>query len=103
MTVLRPESHAAPNVRARVLRAGDSSATLERVGRLTSYLTETIVEDALAGGPGGRVEIELSPADGAHLLRTLRLWLDALAAHGIVVEVRTAGPGWAADRDDSAA
>jgi hypothetical protein len=94
---------ATPQVRASVMRAGRSTATLVRVGPLTSYLTETIVEDALAGGPGGRVEIELSPMDGAHLLRTLRVSLDALAAHGIVVEVRTAAGGWTAGRGESAA
>jgi hypothetical protein len=103
MTARQPEPQTAPNVRARVLRAGHSSGTLVRVGKLTSYLTETIVEDALAGGPGGRVEIELSPTDGAHLLRTLRLSLDTLAARGIAVEVRTAGAGWAAVRGESAA
>jgi hypothetical protein len=103
MTALPFEPHAAPRVRASVLRAGHSSATLVRVGPLTSYLTETIVEDALAGGPGGRVEIELTPADGAHLLRTLRLSLGALAAHGIVVEVHTASAGRPAGRGESAA
>ena len=103
MTALALEPHAAPRVRASVLRAGHSSATLVRVGPLTSYLTETIVEDALAGGPGGRVEIELTPTDCAHLLRTLRLSLDALGARGIAVEVRTAGAGRAAERGDSAA
>ena len=103
MTAPRPGPQAVPNVRARVRRGGHSSGTLVRVGPLTSYLTETIVEDALAGGPGGRVEIELTPTDSAHLLRTLRLSLDALAARGIAVEVRTAGAGRAAERGDSAA
>ena len=98
MTALAVEPPAAPRVRASVLRAGDSSARLVRVGPLTSYLTETIVEDALAGGPGGRVEIELLRVDGAHLLRSLRLSLDGLAARGISVEVRAARPG-----DESAA
>jgi len=92
---------AAPRVRASVLRAGHSSATLVRVGPLTSYLTETIVEDALAGGPGGHVEIELSQAEGTHMLRALRLSLDALAARGITVEVRTASAGRAGDRCES--
>ena len=102
MTALALEPHATPRVRASVLRAGHSSATLVRVGPLTSYLTETIVEDALAGGPGGRVEIEFSRVDGAYLLRTLRLSLDALAARGILVEVHTAsGRAW--DRGESAA
>jgi len=103
MTAPRPGPQAVPNVRARVRRGGHSSGTLVRVGPLTSYLTETIVEDALAGGPGGRVEIELTPTDCAHLLRTLRLSLDALGARGIAVEVRTAGAGRAAERGDSAA
>ena len=103
MTVLQPESTLRRTSGRACCARATPRATLVRVGRLTSYLTETIVEDALAGGPGGRVEIELSPADSAHLLRTLRLSLDALAAHGIVVEVRTAGAGWAADRGDSAA
>jgi len=98
VTALAVEPPAAPRVRASVLRAGDSSARLVRVGPLTSYLTETIVEDALAGGPGGRVEIELLRVDGAHLLRSLRLSLDGLAARGISVEVRAARPG-----DESAA
>jgi len=103
MTAPRPGPQAVPNVRARVRRGGHSSGTLVRVGPLTSYLTETIVEDALAGGPGGRVEIELTPTDSAHLLRTLRRSLDALAARGVAVEVRTAGAGRAAERGDSAA
>ena len=99
MTALAPP--VAPRIRASVRRAGDSSATLVRVGPLTSYLTETIVEDALAGGPGGRVEIELARAEGTHLLRTLRLSLDALAARGITVEVRTASAGRVGDRCES--
>ena len=98
MTAPRPGPQAVPNVRARVWRGGHPSGTLVRVGPLTSYLTETIVEDALAGGPGGRVEIELLRVDGAHLLRSLRLSLDGLAARGISVEVRAARPG-----DESAA
>jgi hypothetical protein len=85
-----------------VQRAGHSSATLVRVGPLTSYLTETIVEDALAGGPGGRVEIELARADSTHMLRTLRLSLEALAARGITVEVRTASAGRPEERRESA-
>ena len=103
MITPQPGPQAAPTVRARVLRPSRSSGTLVRVGPLTSYLTETIVEDALAGGPGGRVEIELTPTDSAHLLRTLRLSLDALAARGIAVEVRTAGPWRGAERGESAA
>ena len=103
MTTLALEPHAAPRVRASVLRAGHSSATLVRVGPLTSYLTQTIVEDALAGGPGGHVEIELSRVEGTLMLRTLRLSLDALAARGIAVEVRTAGPWRGAEPGESAA
>ena len=103
MTAPRPGPQAVPNVRARVRRGGHTSGTLVRVGPLTSYLTETIVEDALAGGPGGRVEIELTPTDCAHLLRTLRLSLDALGARGIAVEVRTAGPWRGAEPGESAA
>ena len=103
MTALALEPYAAPRVRASVMRAGHSSATLVRVGRLTSSLTQTIVEDALAGGPGGHVEIELSRVEGTLMLRTLRLSLDALGARGIAVEVRTAGAGRAAERGDSAA
>ena len=102
MTALALEPHAAPRVRASVLRAGHSSATLVRVGPLTSYLTETIVEDALAGGPGGHVEIELTPTDSAHLLRTLRLSLDALAARGITVAVRSASAGRPGEHGESA-
>ena len=103
MTALALEPHAAPRVRASVLRAGHSSATLVRVGPLTSYLTETIVEDALAGGPGGHVEIELSWAEGTHVLRTLRLSLDGLAARGITVALRTASAGRPGERGESAA
>jgi hypothetical protein len=86
-----------------VLRAGQSWATLVRVGPLTSYLTETIVEDALAGGPGGHVEIELSRAEGTHMLRALRLSLDALAARGITVAVHTSSAGRPGERGESAA
>jgi len=102
VTALALEPHAAPRVRASVVRAGHSSARLVRVGPLTSYLTETIVEDALAGGPGGRVEIELSLAEGAHLLQTLRLSLDALAARGITVAVRSASVGRPGEHGESA-
>ena len=102
MTALALEPHAAPRVRASVLRAGHSSATLVRVGPLTSYLTQTIVEDALAGGPGGHVEIELSRVEGTHMLRTLRLSLDALAARGITVAVRSASAGRPGEHGESA-
>ena len=101
MTALAP--HATPRVRVSVLRAGQSWATLVRVGPLTSYLTETIVEDALAGGPGGHVEIELSRAEGTHMLRALRLSLDALAARGITVAVHTSSAGRPGERGESAA
>ncbi len=95
MTVLR--------VRARVVRAGPSAPALERVGPLTPYLAETIVEDALAAGPGSRLRVELSRPDGTHLLRTLRLSLDALAARGIAVDIRAGGGAWTTAPAESAA
>jgi hypothetical protein len=92
-----------PRIRSRVLRASRSAAALERVGPLTPYLTQTIVEDALAAGPGSRVEVELSLADGTHLLWSLRVSLDALAARGIAVDVRTGGGAWTTAHGESAA
>jgi hypothetical protein len=93
----------APRIRARVVRAGLAAAALERVGALTPYLTETIVEDAFAAGPGSRLQVELSRPDGDHLLRTLRLSLDALARRGVAVDIRAGGGAWTTAPAESAA
>ena len=92
-----------PRVRVRLTREGAPASALERVGPLTPYLTETIVEDAIAAGQGSRLEIELSAVEGAHVLRALRLSLDALAGRGIAVDVRAGVVTWASGRADSAA
>ena len=92
-----------PSIWARVLRADPAAATLVRVGPLTPYLTETIVEDALAAGPGSRLQVELSRADGAYLLQSLHLSLNTLASRGIAVDIRTGRGGWMSAPTESAA
>jgi hypothetical protein len=46
-------------VRARVVPARQGAAAIERVGPLTPYLTQMIVEDAVFGGHGSSVRLEL--------------------------------------------
>ena len=58
-------------VRARVVPARQGAAAIERVGPLTPYLTQMIVEDAVAGGHGSSVRLELR-GDAPRLTR-LRL------------------------------
>lgn len=72
-------------VRSRVTPAREGSATIERVGPFTPYLTQTIVEDAMAGGPGTSVQLELWGDEVARLtILRLRRRVGLLAGSAIV-------------------
>jgi len=64
-----------PRIWARVVApVGASNGTLERSGRLTPYLVETIADDAARAGTGTRVEVTIatgSPDDVVQLQRRL--------------------------------
>ena len=58
-----------PWIRARVVPASGVAGAIERVGPLTPYLTQTIVEDALAAGQGTTVLLDVRWADPSALVR----------------------------------
>lgn len=73
-------------VRSRVVPGHACVAPIERVGPLTPYLTQTIVEDATGRGPGTSVRLELWGAGAGHLTR-LRLRRRVALRAGPSVEV----------------
>jgi hypothetical protein len=77
----------APWVLARVVPACGACA-IERVGPLTPYLTQTIVEDARAAGRGSRVQLEVTQPTSLHVLETVRRRLRLLTGRDIRVAVR---------------
>jgi hypothetical protein len=78
----------APWVRARVVSPRCDDSVIERIGPLTPYMTQTIVEDALAAGRGTTVHLELRWADSPHVLERLRWRVDLLTGRGIRVSAR---------------
>jgi hypothetical protein len=83
-------------VRSRVAPGREGAAAIERVGPLTPYLTQTIVEDAVAGGPGTSVRLELWGDDAGRLAQVRlrrRIALLAGSARKVVVMQRTNLPG----------
>jgi hypothetical protein len=79
----------APWIRARVAPPRAGGATIERVGPLTPYLTQTIVEDALVAGRGSTVLLEIRSDDSTQVLRRLQRRVQLLTGHGIRVTVRS--------------
>jgi hypothetical protein len=82
----------APWIRARVVPPRCDHSVIERIGPLTPYMTQTIVEDALAAGRGTTVHLELRWADSPHVLERLRWRVDLLTGRGIRVAVRAREP-----------
>ena len=84
-----------PWIRARVEAADGSGAAIERIGPLTPYLTQTIVEDALSAGRGSTVVLDVRWDSPRQLLDALRRRVELLTNRGIQVMVRSGedGPG----------
>jgi hypothetical protein len=78
----------APWIHARVVPPHCDESVIERIGPLTPYMTQTIVEDALASGRGTTVQLEMRSADPPHVLESLRRRVDLLTGRGIRVAVR---------------
>jgi hypothetical protein len=76
----------APWVLARVVPACGACA-VERVGPLTPYLTQTIVEDARAAGRGSRVQLELTQPASLQVLEAVRRRLRLLTGRDIRIAV----------------
>ena len=75
-------------VRVRVAPARTDAAAIERVGPLTPYLVQTVVEDAVAGGRGTTVHLQLrDPAPGwsPSTLQRLRRSIQLLAGSEVQV------------------
>jgi acyl carrier protein len=75
----------APAVVTRVV-AGDRT-TVQRTTLLTPYAVETIAEDAIAAGPGARLEVALRGPAGAGAVEHVRFLFARLAPRGIRVRV----------------
>jgi acyl carrier protein len=75
----------APAVVTRVVAGGRT--TIERTAFLTPYTVETIAEDAIAAGPGARLEIAVREPAGAGALERFRFLFARLGPRGIRVQV----------------
>ena len=82
-----------PWIRARVVPASGVGGPIERIGPLTPYLTQTIVEDALAAGQGTTVLIDVRWADPSALVEALRRRVEVLTSRGIHVALRSGEGG----------
>ena len=90
-----PSAGPAPAVVTRVVVA--DRATVERSALLTPYAVETIADDAIAAGPGARLEVELRGQAGAGALERVRVLFARLGSRGIRVQV-SSGSGAASRR-----
>jgi hypothetical protein len=79
----------APWIRSRVIPPRRRESVIERLGPLTPYLTQTIVDDALASGRGSTVHLELMLADSLQLLEPLRRRVDVLTGRGVRVVIQS--------------
>jgi len=77
-----------PWIRARVVPADGIAGAIERIGPLTTYLMQTIIEDAMAGGRGSTVLLDVRWEDPSQLLETLRRRVELLTSRGISVSIR---------------
>jgi acyl carrier protein len=90
-----PPTSPAPAALTRVVLA--DRATIQRMAFLTPYAVETITDDAIAAGPGARLEVELRGVAGAGILERVRGLFARLGPRGIRVlvsadsDVRLAG------------
>jgi hypothetical protein len=73
---------------ARIRSSPQATASLERAGILTPYLTETLAEDALRSGPGTRIEVVVSAPAEARAVADVRHAFAWLADHGVQVLVQ---------------
>ena len=76
-----------PWVLARVVPACGASA-IERVGPLTPYLTQTIIEDARAAGRGSTVRLELGQPASVEVMQAVRRRLQLLTGRDVRIAVR---------------
>jgi hypothetical protein len=81
-----------PWIRCRVVPPRCGESVIERLGPLTPYLTQTIVDDAIASGRGSTVHLELMRADSLQVLETLRRRVDLLTGRGVRVVIRARRP-----------
>jgi acyl carrier protein len=80
-----PQTPPAPAALTRVVVA--DRATIQRMAFLTPYAVETITDDAIAAGPGARLEVELRGVAGAGVLERVRVLFARLPPRGIRVLV----------------
>jgi acyl carrier protein len=80
-----PRAGPAPAVVTRVVVA--DRATVERSTLLTPYAVETVADDAIAAGPGARLEVGLRGQAGAGALERVRVLFARLGSRGIRVQV----------------
>jgi acyl carrier protein len=79
-------------LRARITPAGSPRAWIvERVLLLTPYAAESLADDALRAGAGGRLELSLTPRATNATLARVRAQFSRLCERGIEVEVRRDG------------
>ena len=77
--------------RTRVVPAGNAAPQVERIGELTPYAVENLVDDVRCAGPGARVEIDVpETTDVAGLAAALKR-ITRLAQHRVEVSVRRDG------------
>jgi hypothetical protein len=77
------------HIRARVLGGvRGERAVFERVGTLTPYVVETIVEDVLHAGRGARLEVTLRPNAGPDEVAGVQRRFATLVRKGVPVSVR---------------
>jgi acyl carrier protein len=76
---------------ARVDAPGGVARTLHRSGWLTPYAAEALVEDALRGGPGARMELMLPTSTSDSNLAWANARFAWLSRHGIQAQVRRGG------------
>jgi hypothetical protein len=88
MTTITTSPDEAPWIHARVVPPHCDESVIERIGPLTPYMTQTIVEDALASGRGTTVQLEMRSPDPRHVLERLRRRVDLLTGRGIHVALR---------------
>jgi acyl carrier protein len=75
-------------VKSRIVPAHDRSAGIERVGELTPYAVDVLLENALRAGRGARLEVTLPAATEDVGLTVVRHELARLERRGVVVLVR---------------
>ena len=88
-------------VQARLVPGNGAVGALERAEWLTPYVVQTIMDDALRGGPGTRLELTLPAAADEAALATVRLHFARLGTRGL--DVRVARGGVRAGRAPAAA